>query len=68
VVLFLVDMSFAALAKVAPQMNVNVESQPVKAFTGLAVLLLAIGLIATRLEGVVNKFLWDVYRLVAGLA
>jgi flagellar biosynthetic protein FliR len=68
VALFLVDVSFAALARVAPQMNVNLESQPVKAFAGLAVLLLAIGLIATQLEGVLSKFLWDVFQLVAGLA
>jgi flagellar biosynthesis protein FliR len=68
VALFLVDVCFAALAKMAPRMNVHVESQPVKAFVGLAVLLLAIGLIATRLEGVLSGFLWDVYKLIAGLA
>jgi flagellar biosynthetic protein FliR len=68
VALFLVDACFAALAKVAPQMNVYVESQPMKAFVGLAVLLLAIGLIVTRLPGVLSGFLWDVYKLVAGLA
>ena len=68
IALFLVDVSFAALAKMAPRMNVHVESQPVKAFVGLAVLLLAIGLIVTRLEGVLSGFLWDVYKLVSGLA
>jgi flagellar biosynthetic protein FliR len=68
VALFLVDICFAALAKVAPQMNVNVESQPVKSLVGLAVVFLVVGLIATRLETVLSGFLWDAYRLVAGLA
>lgn len=68
VALFLVDICFAALAKVAPQMNVYVESQPVKSMVGLAVLLLVTGLIASRLGNVLNDFLWDVYRLVAGIA
>jgi flagellar biosynthetic protein FliR len=68
VALFLVDVCFAALAKVAPQMNVYVESQPVKAIAGLAVLLLAIGLIVARLPEVLSGFLWDVYKLVARMA
>jgi flagellar biosynthetic protein FliR len=67
VALFLVDVCFAAMAKVAPQMNVYTESQPVKSMVGLAVLLLAIGLIVTRLQGVLSGFLWNVYTLVAGL-
>jgi flagellar biosynthesis protein FliR len=67
VALFLVDVCFATMAKVAPQMNVYVESQPVKSAVGLAVLLLAIGLIVVRLQGVLSSFLWEVYRLVAGL-
>jgi len=68
VALFLVDVCFAALAKVAPQMNVYVESQPVKAMVGLAVLLLAIGLIVTRLPEVLSRFLSDVYKLITLLA
>lgn len=68
VALFLVDICFAALGKVVPQMNVYAESQPVKSLVGLAVLMLAIGLIVTRLQGVLSGFLWDVYTLVAGLA
>jgi flagellar biosynthetic protein FliR len=68
VALFLVDVSFAALAKVAPQMNVYLESQPVKAMAGLAVLLLAIGLIAARLPEILSGFLGDVYKLVARIA
>lgn len=68
VALFLVDVCFAALAKIAPRMNVYAESQPVKALGGLAVLLLAIGLIATRMQEVLGAFLSEVYKFVSGLA
>jgi flagellar biosynthesis protein FliR len=66
--LFLVDVCFAALAKVAPRMNVYTESQGVKSLAGLAVLFLAIGVIAARLPEVISSFLLGVYRLLAGLA
>jgi len=66
--LFLVDVCFAALSKVAPRINVYSESQPVKAWVGLAVVFLSIGLVGTQLPGVLNAFLADVYRFVAGLA
>jgi flagellar biosynthetic protein FliR len=68
VALFLVDISFAALARTAPRINVYAESQPVKAFVGVAVLLFSIGLIATRFQDVISRFLWDVYQLVGTLA
>jgi flagellar biosynthesis protein FliR len=67
VALFLVDICFAAVAKVAPQMNVNMESQPVKSMVGLAVLFLAVGIVATRFQTVLSSFLWDVFRFLAGL-
>jgi flagellar biosynthetic protein FliR len=67
VALFLVDICFAALAKVAPQMNVYVESQPVKSMVGLVVFLLAFGAIVIRLQGVLAGFLSDVFSFVAGL-
>jgi flagellar biosynthetic protein FliR len=67
VALFLVDICFAAIAKVAPQMNVNQESQPVKSMVGLAVLTLAIGIIATQFQTVISNFLWDVFTFLAGL-
>jgi flagellar biosynthetic protein FliR len=68
IVLFLVDVCFAVIAKVAPQMNVNMESQPVKSMVGLVVLFLAIGIIATRFQNLVSSFLWDVFTFVATLA
>jgi hypothetical protein len=49
-------------------MNAYTESMPVKSMVGLAVLLLAIGVIVTRLQGVLSGFLWEVYRLMASLA
>jgi flagellar biosynthetic protein FliR len=67
VALFLVDVCFAALAKVAPQMNVHVESQPVKSMVGLAVFVLALGAVVIRLQTVLGGFLWDVFSFVAGL-
>jgi flagellar biosynthetic protein FliR len=67
VALFLVDVCFAALAKVAPQMNVHVESQPVKSMVGLAVFVLALGAVVIRLQAVLGSFLWDVFSFVAGL-
>ena len=68
IALFLVDVCFGVIAKVVPQMNVYAESQPVKSIVGLGVLLLAIGVIMTRVEGVLSRFLWDVYTLVGTLA
>jgi flagellar biosynthetic protein FliR len=68
VALFLVDVCFAGIAKVVPQMNVYSESQPVKSLVGLGVLLLATGVILTRLQTLISGFLWQVYSLVADLA
>src|SRR5262249_54536997 len=50
IALFLIDLSFGAIGKVAPQINVHSESQPVKSLIGLAVFLLALGLVFQRLE------------------
>jgi flagellar biosynthesis protein FliR len=44
VAMFLIDVSFGAIGKVASQINVYQESQPVKALAGLGVLLLGIGI------------------------
>ena len=68
VALFLVDICFAVIAKVAPQMNVHQESQPVKSMVGLGVLFLAIGIIAARFQSVISNFLWEVFTFVSGLA
>ena len=68
IALFLVDVAFAALGKVSSRLNVHAESQPVKAWVGLAVLFLAIGIIAAQLPSVIGNFLSATYRLIEGLA
>ena len=47
--LFLVDVSFAMLGKVASGFNVHNQSQPVKAMFGLGVVLLALGYTLSRM-------------------
>ena len=49
--LFLVDVSFGAIGKVASGLNVHQESQPVKAMFGLAVFLLALSYLVSRMPG-----------------
>jgi flagellar biosynthetic protein FliR len=49
--LFLVDISFGMLGKVASGFRVHTESQPVKAMVGLGVVLLALAYIVDRLPG-----------------
>jgi flagellar biosynthesis protein FliR len=56
------------LAKVAPQVNVYMESLPVKSFVGLAVLAVAIGFIFVRLEAHFSRFFWRMYTVIGGLA
>ncbi len=66
--LFMVDVAFGALGKIASQINVHQESQPVKALAGLAVLLLAIGFIMTRLNRHFADMLDQIAALVRSLA
>ncbi len=47
--LFLVDVSFGIIGKVASGFNVHAESQPVKAFLGLGVVLLALSYIVSSM-------------------
>jgi flagellar biosynthetic protein FliR len=67
VALFLVDICFAALGKVAPRMNIYTESQPVKALVGLVILFFALALIAARLPQIIGSFLQNVFALLASL-
>lgn len=48
--LFVIDIAFSAVGKVASQVQIHSESQPVKALSGLIVLALTIGLIAQMWE------------------
>jgi len=67
IALFLVDVSFAALGKVAPQINVHSESQPVKSLVGLGVFLLAMGLVFQRLDYFFATMLRTVTDIVGSL-
>jgi len=49
--LFLVDVSFGVLGRVASGLQVHTESQPVKAMVGLAIILLALAYIFNRMPG-----------------
>jgi len=49
--LFLVDVSFGVLGRVASGLQVHTESQPVKAIVGLAIVLLALSYIFNRMPG-----------------
>ena len=47
--IFLVDISFGMLGRVASGIRVNTESQPVKAFVGLGIVFLGIGYVMGRI-------------------
>ena len=48
--LFLVDVAFATLGKVVPQIQVHFESQTVKSLVGLALVFLSIGLVMEQVQ------------------
>lgn len=50
IALFVIDIAFAAVGKVASQVQIHSESQPVKALSGLIVLALTVGLLAQMWE------------------
>lgn len=64
IVLFMVDVAFGVIGKIAPQINVHTESQPVKAFVGLILVLLTIGLVMARLTTHFTEMIQQVYNLV----
>ena len=64
VALFLTDVSFGALGKMAQQIQVHSESQPVKSMVGLGMLLLSIGFIFDRLVEFLMKGMARVFEVV----
>lgn len=68
VALFLVDVAFGALAKVAGPINVHAESQPVKSFAGLAVFLLSVGFVFDRLQHFFTVMIHALYDVMRGFA
>ncbi len=61
--LFLMDVAFGALGKVAPQINVHSESQPVKSLVGLIVFFLAVAFVMGRLQGHFAEMIRNIYTV-----
>jgi flagellar biosynthesis protein FliR len=63
--LFLVDVIFGAIGKIAAQVNVHHESQPVKAFVGVLVLVPSIAFIYSRAGDLLSQMIWNIYNALA---
>jgi len=68
VTLFLVDVLFGAIGKMASQINVYHESMAVKCFVGLLVFFLAIGFIFTRFQDALAQMLSNMYSMLSRIA
>ena len=62
-VLFLVDVAFGILNKIAPQVNVHYESQTVKSLVGLVIVILTIGFVMARLDREFARMIQDLYNV-----
>lgn len=67
IALFLVDVAFGLLNRVASQINVHQESQPVKAMAGLGVLLLASGFLLSRMQTILGDMMTSVTAILHAL-
>jgi flagellar biosynthetic protein FliR len=65
--LFLVDVSFGMLGKVASGLHVHQESQPVKALLGLGIVFLALAYILNRMPGYFADMLQMVQQFMRSL-
>ncbi|MFN0167301.1 MAG: flagellar biosynthetic protein FliR [Bryobacteraceae bacterium] len=68
VALFLIDAAFGALGKVAGQINVHNESQPVKSLVGLVVFLFAVAFLMEQLRGHFLVMLQNIREITLGIA
>jgi flagellar biosynthetic protein FliR len=68
ITLFLVDVSFGVIGKVASGLNVHSESQPVKAMLGLAIFFLALAYVVGRMPGYFADMLQQIEQLVQHIA
>lgn len=66
--LFLVDVVFGAIGKVASQVNIHNESQPVKAYVGLVIFVLSIGFIFVRCQDLLGEMMLNISRVLERLA
>ena len=62
-VLFLVDVAFGVINKIAPQVNVHSESQTVKSLVGLVIIILTIGFVMTRIDRQFVQMIQDLYNV-----
>jgi flagellar biosynthesis protein FliR len=67
ITLFLTDVIFGAINKIASQVNVNHESLPVKACVGILILIPSVAFIFTRSGELLSRMVWNVYHLLARL-
>ncbi len=64
IALFLIDVCFGAIGKVAPQINVYYESMPAKALLGLGMVFIISGLLLDRLIDFAGQGVAEVFTLV----
>jgi flagellar biosynthetic protein FliR len=64
ITLFLVDVIFGAIGKIAAQVNVHHESQPVKAFIGVLILIPSIAFIFSRSGDLLSQMIWNIYNVL----
>jgi len=65
--LFLVDVMFGALGKIASQVNIHNESLPVKAYVGFLVLVPSVAFIFGRTGELLSQMIWNIYQVIARL-
>jgi flagellar biosynthetic protein FliR len=65
ITLFLTDVVFGAINKIASQVNVSHESLPVKACVGLLILVPSIVFIFTRTGELLSRMIWNIYDALA---
>ena len=66
--LFLVDVIFGVIGKIASQVNIHQESQPVKAFIGLLILVPSIAFIFSRSGELLSQMIWNIYNVLTRFA
>ena len=65
--LFLVDVIFGAISKIAAQVNIHNESLPVKAFIGLVILVPSIAFIFSRAGDLLGQMIRNLYDILGRL-
>ena len=63
--LFLTDVIFGAIGKIASQVNINHESLPVKALVGVLILVPSIAFIFSRAGELLSQMIFNIYNFLA---